>query len=162
MTQNAVSVLLVEDNPDEADLTRIALTRFGQGCQVVHVADGQHALDYLFRQGRCAGRTGADPKMVLLDLKMPVHDGFEVLRAVRAAEHWRHTPMVVLTSSAEPADLHRAYALGCNAYVAKPTDFAEFLDTMKQVCGFWLLANQTVPQPTPGALLTPSRDTRHV
>ncbi|MBA4256973.1 MAG: two-component system response regulator [Polaromonas sp.] len=148
MTPPAASILLVEDNADEADLTRIALTRYGQGNPVEHVSDGQQALDYLFRRGRYTGRTGNDPLVVLLDLKMPVRDGFDVLREVKTSEHLRHTPIVVLTSSAEPADLQRAYASGSNAYVAKPTDFADFLSTMKQVCDFWLRANQTVPQPT--------------
>lgn len=148
MTPHPPSILLVEDNADEADLTRIALARYGQGNHVEHVSDGQQALDYLFRRGRYAGRTGTDPQVVLLDLKMPVRDGFEVLREVKTSAQLKHTPIVVLTSSAEPADLQRAYASGSNAYVAKPTDFADFLGAMKQVCDFWLRTNRTASHPT--------------
>lgn len=141
-THHTAAILLVEDNPDEADLTRMALSRYGHRGSVQHVSDGQQALDYLFRRGSYAGRTGADPKVVLLDLKMPVLDGFAVLREVKSSTLMRHTPIVVLTSSTEPADLRRAYAAGSNAYVAKPTDFAEFLQSIKAVCEFWLHANQ--------------------
>jgi len=146
MTLSAAPILLVEDNPDEADLTRMALTRYGQGHQVQHVSDGLQALDYLYRRGRYSGRTGADPRVILLDLKMPVLDGFGVLLEVKNSEQLRHTPVVVLTSSTEPTDLRRAYAAGGNAYVAKPTDFAEFLGAMKQLCEFWLHVNQPAPQ----------------
>jgi len=146
MTLNAASILLVEDNPDEADLTRMALTRYGHGHGVQHVSDGLQALDYLYRRGRYSGRTGADPLMVLLDLKMPVLDGFGVLLEVKSSAQLRHTPVVVLTSSTEPNDLRRAYAAGGNAYVAKPTDFAEFLGAMKHLCEFWLHVNQPAPQ----------------
>ena len=145
---STASILLVEDNADEAKLTRIALSRFGHGNVVQHVSDGQQALDYLFRRGRFAGRVGTNPQVVLLDLKMPVCDGFAVLREVKTSEHLKHTPIVVLTSSSEPTDLQRAYACGSNAYVAKPTDFADFLRAMKQVCDFWLSTNQPAPQPT--------------
>lgn len=145
MPQPTAPILLVEDNPDEADLTKMALRRYGADTPVQHVSDGQQALDYLFRRGAFAQRPEADPVVVLLDLKMPLVDGFGVLAAVKASERLRHTPIVVLTSSAEPSDRTRAYAAGTNAYMAKPTDFSEFLGAMKHLCEFWLHINQPPP-----------------
>lgn len=141
-TDTTASILLVEDNADEAELTRMALSRYGHREGVQHVADGQQALDYLFRRGRYAGRTGGDPRVVLLDLKMPVLDGLAVLREVKSSPRMRHLPIVMLTSSTEVADVRAAYAAGTNAYLAKPTDFAEFLKSIKALCEFWLHANQ--------------------
>lgn len=145
MSNSAAPVLLVEDNPDEAELTRLALSRYGPAVQVDHVSNGQEALDYLFRRGPYRSRLSSDPAVVLLDLKMPVLDGFGVLAQVKASKQLRHTPVVVLTSSSEPTDLHRAYAQGTNAYMAKPTDFGEFLAAMKHVCEFWLRINRPAP-----------------
>lgn len=139
-------ILLVEDNPDEADLTRLALARHGFGPRVFHVSNGEQALDFLYRREAYNQRQEGSPALVLLDLKMPVLDGFGVLAAVKQSTELKHTPVVVLTSSTEPSDLSRAYAAGSNAYVAKPTDFGEFLVTIKHVCDFWLLANE--PSPT--------------
>jgi len=138
-------ILLVEDNPDEADLTKMALSRHGFGARVQHVSNGEQALDFLYRRGAFRQRPEGAPAVVLLDLKMPVLDGFGVLADVKQSAELRHTPVVVLTSSTEPSDLSRAYAAGTNAYVAKPTDFGEFLGTIKQVCDFWLRANETAP-----------------
>jgi CheY-like chemotaxis protein len=138
---------LVEDNPDEADLTRLALTRHEPTARVTHVRNGREALDYLLRQGPYQGRGDADPALVLLDLKMPVLDGFEVLAQLKTSQRLKHTPVVVLTSSSETADVRRAYAHGTNAYVAKPTDFGEFLAAMKHVCEFWLHINRPAPTP---------------
>lgn len=138
-------ILLVEDNPDEAALTKMALSRYADGAPVEHVSNGQQALDYLFRRGTFSERTGGDPAMVLLDLKMPILDGFGVLAQVKGSAALRHTPIVVLTSSTEPSDLMRAYAAGTNAYMAKPTDFGEFLGAMKHLCAFWLQVNTPAP-----------------
>lgn len=135
-------ILLVEDNPDEAELTKMALSRYSMGTPIQHVSTGAQALDFLFRRGPFSDRSDGDPAVVLLDLKMPVLDGFGVLAQVKASEQLRHTPVVVLTSSSEPSDLARAYAAGTNAYVAKPTDFSEFLGAMQHLCDFWLRANQ--------------------
>lgn len=134
-------ILLVEDNPDEADLTRMALARHGFGARVQHVSNGEQALDFLHRRGAFAQRPAIDPAVVLLDLKMPVLDGFGVLADVKQSQTLKHTPVVVLTSSTEPSDLCRAYAAGTNAYVAKPTDFGEFLRAIQRVCDFWLNTN---------------------
>ena len=138
-------ILLVEDNPDDAELTKIALSRYGFGKRVQHVSNGQQALDYLYRRGSFCDRSDDDPAVVLLDLKMPVMDGFGVLNEVKNSAVLKHTPVVVLTSSTEPSDLLRAYAAGTNAYMAKPTDFGEFLDTMKHLCEFWLQVNHAAP-----------------
>jgi CheY-like chemotaxis protein len=138
-------ILLVEDNPDEADLTRMALARQGFGPRVQHVSNGEQALDYLYRRGAFSHRPEDPPAMVLLDLKMPVLDGFGVLADVKQSPELKHTPIVVLTSSTEPSDLSRAYAAGTNAYVAKPTDFGEFLGTIKHLCDFWLRTNEPAP-----------------
>jgi CheY-like chemotaxis protein len=145
MPSLAPHILLVEDNPDEAALTKMALKRYADGAPVEHVSDGQQALDYLFRRGHFSARAGGDPTVVLLDLKMPILDGFGVLAEVKSSAALRHTPIVVLTSSTEPSDLMRAYAAGTNAYMAKPTDFGEFLGAMKHLCAFWLQVNTPAP-----------------
>jgi CheY-like chemotaxis protein len=146
MNRNSESILLVEDNPDDAELTRLALARHGlDGC-VTHVSDGMQAVDYLYRQGAFASRTGGDPSLILLDLKMPLLDGIGVLHEIKGSELLRNIPVVVLTSSTEPSDLLRAYAAGTNAYIAKPTEFSQFLSAMKHVCEFWININQTAPQ----------------
>jgi CheY-like chemotaxis protein len=147
MPSRNAPILLVEDNPDDAELAKMALSRYGFGARVHHVSNGEQALDYLYRRGSFCERTDADPAMVLLDLKMPVLDGFGVLTEVKQSDSLRHTPVVVLTSSTEPNDLTRAYAAGTNAYMAKPTDFAEFLGAMKHVCEFWLGINHPAPAP---------------
>lgn len=146
MPSSNAPILLVEDNPDEAELTKMALNRFGVGNRVHHVSNGELALDYLYRRGQFSGRSGDDPAVVLLDLKMPVMDGFGVLEEVKRSTALRHTPVVVLTSSTEPSDLQRAYAAGTNAYMAKPTDFGEFLGTMRHLCEFWLHVNHAAPR----------------
>jgi CheY-like chemotaxis protein len=147
MPSRNAPILLVEDNPDDAELAKMALARFGFGARVQHVSNGELALDYLYRRGSFCERADDDPVMVLLDLKMPVLDGFGVLSEVKQSAALKHTPIVVLTSSTEPADLTRAYAAGTNAYMAKPTDFAEFLGAMKHVCDFWLSVNHPAPTP---------------
>jgi len=142
---NADAILLVEDHPDDAELTCLALSRYGLEGRVTHVSDGVQALDYLYRRDAFADRVGGNPVLVLLDLKMPVLDGIGVLHEIKGAEHLCNIPVVVLTSSTEPSDLQRAYDAGTNAYVAKPTEFAQFLGVMKHVCEFWINDNQTAP-----------------
>lgn len=146
MNKAVENILLVEDNPDDAELTRLALARHGLGGRVVHVSDGIQALDYLHARGAFTDRTGGHPVLVLLDLKMPLLDGIGVLREMKVADALRTIPVVVLTSSTEPSDLQRAYEAGTNAYIAKPTEFSEFLQAMKHVCEFWVNINQTAPQ----------------
>ena len=146
MNKHASPILLVEDNPDDAELTRLALARHGLDQRVVHVSDGMQALDYLYRRGKFDARTTVDPQLVLLDLKMPLLDGIGVLKEIKGSELLRNIPVVILTSSTEPSDLQRAYDAGTNAYIAKPTEFAQFLSAMKHVCEFWININQTAPQ----------------
>jgi CheY-like chemotaxis protein len=147
MNRNAESILLVEDNPDDAELTRLALARHGLGGCVTHVCDGMQALDYLYRRNAFASRAAGNPSLILLDLKMPLLDGIGVLHEVKGSAQLRNIPVVVLTSSTEPSDLLRAYEAGTNAYIAKPTEFSQFLSAMKHVCEFWININQTAPQP---------------
>jgi two-component system, response regulator len=139
-------ILLVEDNQDDAELTRLALARHGLDGRVTHVSDGMQALDYLYRRDAFLGRTGGDPTLILLDLKMPLLDGIGVLKEVKGSDLLHNIPVVVLTSSTEPSDLLRAYEAGTNAYIAKPTEFSQFLSAMKHVCEFWLNINQTAPK----------------
>jgi CheY-like chemotaxis protein len=146
MNKSADAILLVEDNPDDAELTRLALARHGLDGRVTHVSDGMQALDYLYRRDTFANRTGGDPVLVLLDLKMPLLDGIGVLKEIKGSDLLHNIPVVVLTSSTEPSDLLRAYEAGTNAYIAKPTEFSQFLSAMKHVCEFWMNINQPAPQ----------------
>ncbi|MBN8770906.1 MAG: response regulator [Thiobacillus sp.] len=141
------SILLVEDNPDDAALTVHALETNNIGNRLVLARDGVEALDYLFCTGPYAGRDPDDhPSVVLLDLKLPKIDGLEVLRRVRATESTRLQPVVILTSSNEEEDRIKGYALGANSYVRKPVDFDDFVRAAGQLGLYWLLLNQTPPQ----------------
>ena len=135
-------ILLVEDNPDDVELTRIAFKEAKVANQLVVASDGAEALDYLFARGRYADRNPDDlPSIVLLDLNLPKVDGREVLQAIRANEKTRSLPVVVLTTSTEPFDLESAYALGVNSYIQKPVDFERFVWAVKQVGLYWLVLN---------------------
>lgn len=140
------SILLVEDNPDDAALTVHALETHNIGNRLVIARDGVEALDYLFCTGPYAGRDPNDhPSVVLLDLKLPKIDGLEVLRRVRATESTRLQPVVILTSSIEEEDRIKGYTLGANSYVRKPVDFENFVRAAGQLGLYWLLLNQTPP-----------------
>ena len=135
-------ILLVEDNPDDVELTRLAFEEAKIANRLVVVGDGAEALDYLFAQGKHAGRDPTDlPSIVLLDLNLPKVDGREVLQAVRANEATRTLPVVVLTTSTEPFDVEASYALGVNSYIQKPVDFEQFVWAVKQVGLYWLVLN---------------------
>jgi len=141
-------ILLVEDNPDDADLTLRAFERSKVANQLVVVQDGAEALDYLFLTGTHAGRDpDAVPEVVLLDLKLPKISGLDVLRRMRADERTRRLPVVVLTSSSEERDLIRSYDLGANSFVRKPVDFAQFLEAAGHLGLYWLVINQPPPRP---------------
>ncbi len=144
-----VEILLVEDSPEDAELTIRALRR-NKLANEIHVAeDGTEALDFLFCRGAHADRKFSHPpKLVLLDLKLPKVSGMEVLRAIRADERTKAIPVVVLTSSKEERDLIDGYRLGVNAYAQKPVDFVQFTETVRQIGMFWMLINQAPP---PGA-----------
>lgn len=140
------SILLVEDNPDDAALTVHALETNKIGNTLVIARDGVEALDYLFGTGSHAGRDLANlPAVVLLDLKLPRIDGLEVLRRVRTDERTRLLPVVILTSSNEEEDRIKGYALGANSYVRKPVDFDDFVRAAGQLGLYWLLLNQAPP-----------------
>ena len=135
-------ILLVEDNPDDVELTRIAFREAKVANNLVVVNDGAEALDYLFARGAHAGRNPDDlPSIVLLDLNRPQVDGREVLQAIRASEKTRSLPVVVLTTSTEPFDVEASYALGVNSYIQKPVDFERFVWAVQQVGLYWLVLN---------------------
>ncbi|KLI98274.1 response regulator [Luteimonas sp. FCS-9] len=136
------TILLIEDNPDDAELTRIAFVEAGIDGRLVVVGDGAEALDYLFARGRHAGRDASQlPSIVLLDLNLPKLDGREVLQALRASPATRGLPVVVLTTSTEPFDVEASYALGVNSYIRKPVDFGKFVEVVKQIGLYWLVLN---------------------
>ncbi len=139
-------VLLVEDNRDDEELTKLAFESSQVLNPIIVVRDGAEALDFLFRTGPHAGHDAAvTPQVILLDLKLPKISGLEVLRRIRADPRTALIPVVVLTSSKEEEDLIRSYQLGANGYVRKPVDFAEFTEAAKQLGIFWLLLNQPAP-----------------
>jgi two-component system response regulator len=136
-------ILLVEDNPDDEALTLRALKKNNINNKVVVARDGVEAVDYLFGTGLYEGRDAADvPQIVLLDLKLPKMDGFEVLRLLRADPRTRLLPVVILTCSAEQRDLVQGYGLGANSYVRKPVDFDQFVNAVKQLGLYWLVLNE--------------------
>jgi CheY-like chemotaxis protein len=146
---NGNIILLVEDNPDDVELTRRAFAQNNIANQVVVAQDGVEALDYLFATGAWEGRPPEeDPVLVLLDLKLPRIDGLEVLRRLRAESRTKLIPVVILTSSVEERDLIRGYDLGCNSYIHKPVDFLQFTEAARQLGLYWLVRN--VPPPKAG------------
>lgn len=141
------SILLVEDNPDDEALTIRALSKHNVVNGVVVARDGVEALDYLFATGAHAGRDVSDlPQIVLLDLKLPKLDGFEVLRRIRADHRTQTLPVVILTSSKEERDVAQGYRDGCNSYVRKPVNFDEFIEAARQLGLYWLLLNEGPPR----------------
>lgn len=141
-----VEILLVDDSPEDVELTILALRR-SKLSNKIHIAeDGEQALDFLFCRGQYSERSFAQPpRLVLLDLKLPKVDGLEVLKHVRSDERTKTIPVVILTSSKEQRDLMEGYNLGVNAYIQKPVDFDQFSTTVKQLGMFWLLINQPPP-----------------
>jgi CheY-like chemotaxis protein len=141
---NEVEVLLVEDNPSDAELTLRALKKRNLANRLFHAKDGAEALDFLFAQGSFSNRRVEDaPKVVLLDLKLPKVDGLEVLRKIKTDERTRKIPVVVMTSSREDRDLDQSYELGVNGYVVKPVEFEDFSRAVSELGFYWLLLNET-------------------
>jgi CheY-like chemotaxis protein len=139
-------ILLVEDNPDDEALTLRALNKNKIANSVVVTRDGAEAVDFLFGTDAYAGRDVSDlPQIVLLDLKLPKLDGFEVLRRIRADERTKLLPVVILTSSKEERDVMQGYRDGCNSYVRKPVNFDEFVEAARQLGLYWLLLNEGPP-----------------
>lgn len=139
------NILLVEDNPLDAEMTLAALAEHHLVNEIVVATDGEQALDYLYIRGRFAARPPGNPALILLDLKMPKIDGLEVLRTIKADPDLKTVPVVMLTSSREEPDLARSYALGVNAYVVKPVGFPEFVEAVKQLGAFWTIHNEPPP-----------------
>ena len=141
------TILLVEDNPDDVELTLRAFEKSRLGNDIVVARDGSEALDYLFGTGIHAERSPSSmPEIVLLDLKLPKVDGLEVLKRIRADERTRRLPVVVLTSSKEERDVLRSYDLGANSFVRKPVDFVEFVEAARQLGLYWLVLNEPSPK----------------
>jgi two-component system, response regulator len=140
---NEIEILIVEDNPRDADLTLRSLKKNNLANNILVAKDGIEALDFFFCRGKFEGRSLSNPpKVVLLDLKLPKVSGLEVLKIVKADERTSHIPIVVVTSSKEEPDMKEAYALGANSYVVKPVDFEQFTNAMNSLGLYWLLVNQ--------------------
>ncbi|HJZ66852.1 MAG TPA: response regulator [Blastocatellia bacterium] len=141
-------ILLVEDDPKDVELTLAGLAEYNLANEVIVARDGEEALDYLYRRGKHATRANGNPAVMLLDLKLPKVNGFEVLEQIRADENMKMMPVVILTSSHEERDLVRGYKLGVNAYVVKPVEFHQFVNAIKELGAFWAVINE----PPPGSL----------
>ena len=140
-------ILLVEDNPDDIELTLLAFKKYNIKNDLVVIQNGAEALDYLFAEGAYAGRDLSNmPTVILLDLKLPKIGGLEVLRRIRADERTKFLPVVILTSSKEEQDLIDGYKFGANSYVRKPVDFAQFTEAARQLGLYWLILNEPPPR----------------
>jgi two-component system response regulator len=142
MNYQQVDILLAEDSSADAEMTLRTLKRRGIANNIEWVRDGVEALNYLYCEGRYAGRPNGYPKLVLLDLKMPKMDGLQVLKRMKADPRTKTIPVVMMTSSREEGDLVTSYELGVNSYVVKPVDFTEFAETVAQVGMYWMIANE--------------------
>jgi two-component system, response regulator len=141
--RSEIQILLVEDNSSDAEMTIASLKKNGLANKLLHVKDGAAALDYIFAEGKYAGRQVEDtPKVILLDLKMPKVNGIEVLEKIRADERTKRIPVVVLTSSKEDPDIHKCYNLGANSYVVKPVEFDKFQKAISDMGFYWMIVNQ--------------------
>lgn len=136
------TILLAEDSPADAEMAIDALREANLLNPIVHVEDGVEAMDFLLRRGAHADRAEGLPAVLLLDIKMPRMDGLEVLQKIRADEHLRRLPVVILSSSREENDLARSWDLGVNAYVVKPVDVDQFFNAVKMLGTFWAVVNQ--------------------
>ncbi len=145
MTVALKRILMVEDNPNDAELTLEALGEHNLANDVLWVRDGEEALDYLHCRGKYEGCDCSELAVILLDLKLPKVDGLEVLRAIKSDPRLKLVPVVVLTSSREERDLVESYQLGVNAYVVKPVDFGEFMKAVEELGVFWAIINEPPP-----------------
>jgi CheY-like chemotaxis protein len=138
-------ILIVEDDPNDVELTLTALADYNLANEVVITRDGQQALDYLYCRGEFSARATGNPAVMLLDLKLPKIGGLEVLQQIKSDDDLKMIPVVVLTSSHEEKDMMRSYRLGVNAYVVKPVDFHEFVNAVKELGVFWAVINEPPP-----------------
>lgn len=145
MNDTKVEILLVEDNPHDAEMTIRSLRRANLANRLIHVKDGAEALDFIFARGQYEGRGMENrPKVILLDIKMPKVDGIEVLRQIKANDSTKTIPVVIMTSSKEEQDVITSYDLGVNSYVVKPVDFEGFAKAVSQLGFYWLITNQAI------------------
>jgi CheY-like chemotaxis protein len=138
-------ILIVEDDPNDLELTMTALAEYNLANEVVIARDGQQALDYLYCRREFSARADENPAVMLLDLKLPKIGGLEILQQVKSDERLRMIPVVVLTSSHEEKDMMRSYSLGVNAYVVKPVDFHAFVNAVRELGAFWAVINEPPP-----------------
>ena len=144
MSNNQVEILLVEDNMNDAELAKRALLKNKIANHIIHLKDGEEAMEFLFGTGRYEGRDIENkPKVILLDLKMPKVNGIEVLEQIKADNNTRTIPVVVLTSSKEHPDIEKCYRLGVNSYIVKPVDFENFSKAVTELGLYWLLLNHS-------------------
>ena len=142
--QNVVDILLVEDNPRDTELTIRALNKHNSTSRIIVLEDGAEALDYIFCRGKYADRVITNqPKVILLDLKLPKVDGLETLKTIKSDERTKMIPVVMVTSSKQDSDMKAAYQYGANSYVVKPVDFNTFVEAMSHLVLYWLLVNQS-------------------
>jgi two-component system response regulator len=144
MKHKSIDILLVEDNLNDAELTIRELKKHNMANNLIHVKDGEEALDFIFATGKFAGTTDIShpPRLILLDIQMPKVNGIEVLERIKSDARTRATPVVILTSSKEDPDIQKCYALGANSYIVKPVNFEGFADAIKNLGFYWLLLNQ--------------------
>jgi two-component system response regulator len=143
MENKEVEIILIEDNPNDAEMTIRALRKNNITNHLVHLKDGEEALEFIFGTGNYIGRnTNNLPKVILLDLKMPKVDGLEVLKTIKADEKTKLIPVVVLTSSNEDPDINKCYKLGANSYIVKPVGFENFTKAIAELGMYWLLLNK--------------------
>lgn len=143
MNNYEAEILLVEDSMEDAEMTARALKKVNLANKLVHLKDGKEALDFIFGQGEFSGRdTACNPKVILLDIKMPRVDGIEVLRQLKSNDKTKSIPVVIMTSSSQEKDIITSYALGVNSYVVKPVEFDEFAKAVSELGMYWLLTNK--------------------
>ena len=148
MPNSETDILLVEDSPEDAEMTIRSLKKINLANKLTHLEDGQEALDFLFAEGKYSGRKGMPfPKLIMLDIKMPKVDGIEVLRTLKAHESTKMIPVVIMTSSGEEKDMMTSYSLGVNSYVIKPVEFENFSKAVSELGLYWLITNQTPDLP---------------
>ena len=148
MTEISLEILLIEDNLNDAELSLYALRKFKIANHIHHARDGAEALEYIFGSELSGSKLPAqNPRLILLDLKLPKVDGLEVLRKLKANELTRTIPVVILTSSREERDIIESYSLGVNSYIVKPIDFEQFTEAVRDVGSYWLLLNQVPTSP---------------
>jgi CheY-like chemotaxis protein len=139
-----IEILLVEDNPHDAELTIRALRKQNLANRLVHLQDGEEALEFLYGTGKFAGRdVDRLPKVIFLDIKMPKVDGISVLKVIKSDERTKSIPVVIVTSSAMDPDIKKCYALGANSYIVKPVEFDDFAKTISELGLYWMVVNKT-------------------